>query len=123
MGRIGRLPEAKKGSELAEQIKEKLGCPQLSLSLPEKRIERLALLGGSGGGEWKDALSAGADGYLTGEAGHHHLLDAGENALCLFAAGHDYTERPVCHTLKKKVEELLPEVRVEIYDKIAVSRL
>ncbi len=123
MGRIGRLPEAKKGSELAEQIKEQLGCPQLTLSLPQKRIERLALLGGSGGGEWKDALLAGADGYLTGEASHHHLLDAGENALCLFAAGHDYTERPVCHTLKAAVEALLPEVRVEIYDQIAISRL
>ena len=122
MGRIGRLPEEKSAKELAEEIKEKLGCPQLSLSLPQKRVARLALLGGSGGSEWKDALAAGADGYLTGEAGHHHLLDAGENALCLFAAGHDYTELPVCRALKRRVDGLLQGAKVDVYQKIAISR-
>ena len=123
MGRIGALKEPTSGEELAKAVKEKLGSEAVRLVLPKKAVKKVALLGGSGGSNFKDALAAGADAMITGEASHHQLLDAAEAGLCLIAAGHDYTERPVVGALAAAVENADPAIEVFRLDRIAVGTL
>ena len=117
MGRIGTLPEALSGEEFAAILKEKLGVGAVFCNLPDKRIKKVALLGGSGGAEWKDAQKAGADCYVTGEAGYHHQLDAAEQGLCIMVCGHDHTEKAVCRRIKEDLLALCPSLQVDIFEK------
>lgn len=115
MGRIGKLPKALSTEELASKVKAVLGCKSLRLTLDRKDIQWLAVLGGSGGDAYKEALAAGADGYLTGEAGYHEMLDAADQGLCMVVAGHDYTENPAAGALGRNVKELLPSAEVLLH--------
>lgn len=123
MGRIGKLPKAFSAKELAEKVKAVLGCKSLRLTLDRKEIRRLAVLGGSGGDAFKEALAAGADGYLTGEAGYHEMLDAADRGLCMVVAGHDYTENPAAEALGRQIKELLPSAEVLLHREERISTL
>ena len=50
-------------------------------------------------------MAAGADTYLSGTLGYHDLVDAPENGMNLVAAGHYYTEAPVCDVLRAWIGE------------------
>ena len=52
-----------------------------------KPVQRLAVISGAGGSLFDDALAMGADCLLTGEANHHHAIDAKRLGLSLIAAG------------------------------------
>jgi putative NIF3 family GTP cyclohydrolase 1 type 2 len=60
-----------------------------------KPVRRLAVISGAGGSLFAEAIAEGADCLLTGEANHHHALDAKRLGLSLIAAGHYATEFPV----------------------------
>mgnify|MGYP000550311611 CR=1 FL=1 len=60
-----------------------------------KPVKRLAVISGAGGSLFADAIAMGADCLLTGEANHHHAIDAKRLGLSLIAAGHYATEFPV----------------------------
>ena len=48
---------------------------------PDGRVERVAVLGGSGGGYLGAAAAAGVDAYVTADLRHHPASDAREEAL------------------------------------------
>ena len=123
MGRIGALPAEISGAELAAFVKDRLGCPALRAVCPEKRVRTVALMGGSGGSDFKNALAAGADAFITGEASHHNLLDAADLGLCLIAAGHDYTERAVARSLCATVNEIDPSIELCCYDRVVIETM
>ena len=75
-GVIGELPVERDALELLAEIKGKFGVGCLRYSpLPGKKIKRVALCSGAGGGFAQAAMSAGADLYLTGEARYHDLFN------------------------------------------------
>jgi dinuclear metal center YbgI/SA1388 family protein len=117
MGRVGKLQEPLSGREFSAFLKERLGASAVFCNLPEKRVSTVAVLGGSGGDCYKDALLAGADCYVTGEASYHRQLDAAEAGLCLILCGHDLTEQPVLLGVKELLLTLCPEVQVDIFEK------
>lgn len=121
MGRIGELPRAMTGDELALYIKERLGAPYVNYNGANNKILRLAVLGGAGEDEISAAAAVGADAYLTGELGHHSLTDAGDFGITLFEAGHHYTEFPVCKALESVVNKEFPDIHTEIYNSIAIK--
>lgn len=123
MGRIGDLQKEMTGRELGERVKEELGCVSLRLTCPEKRVKRLAVLGGAGGEFFENALRAGADAFLTGEARYHEMLGSAERGLCLLAAGHDFTEMPGVKRLVAAVQELSPGAEAEFFGKTGVFPL
>ena len=55
----------------------------------------------------------GADCLLTGEANHHHALDAKRLGLSLIAAGHYATEFPVTAAVAAALRAALPELEPE----------
>ncbi|MBQ8399269.1 MAG: Nif3-like dinuclear metal center hexameric protein [Clostridia bacterium] len=117
MGRMGKFEEPMDGRALAALLKEKLGCTAISAGCPDKKIKKLAVLGGSGGEEWKSVRALGADGSLTGEAKYHDQCDAAEAGLCMLVAGHDYTEKPVCVSLLQELGTICPDVQADVFEK------
>ena len=59
-------------------------------------------MGGSGDGMCANAVSSGADAFVTGEIGYHTRLDYGESIL-LVDAGHRSTELPVLEKIAEYI--------------------
>lgn len=116
IGRIGTLAEPMSAEALAATVADRLNATAVTLSDAGKSVRRVAVLGGGGGDFMLDALLAGADAYVTGDAAHHHLVDAPERGISLIVAGHYHTEAPVLDALLDLLDELLPEAHVYTID-------
>jgi len=79
-------------------------------------ISRVACLGGSGSDYIEAARNAGAQALVTGEAKHHHFLEARAADFMLVEAGHYDTEivfvDAVRTALQKAFDELQYNVRI-----------
>lgn len=78
LGRIGNLPAPMTLRDFADVVARAL--PETAQGVrvagdPTKLIERVAVLGGSGGSMLNDAAAAGADAYVTSDLKHHDMLD------------------------------------------------
>jgi dinuclear metal center YbgI/SA1388 family protein len=114
LGRVGTLSEPVSLEDFCARVSERLGTDCLSLAGSAREIRTVAVMGGSGGKYWPAANAAGADVYLTGEAGHHDALDASEAGLALLDAGHFATERPVLPCIKAYLEHSVPGLAVTV---------
>jgi dinuclear metal center YbgI/SA1388 family protein len=118
VGRVGRLKRPIQFSELLLHVEEKLDTKALAWGNPDKIIKKLAVVGGSGGSEWKDAQASGADALLTGEVKHHIAVEASDRGLGVIAAGHYATEQPGCAFLLDRLKESLPEIEWKLFTPI-----
>jgi hypothetical protein len=127
--RVGELPEEMDAVEFINMLKERLSSGRdekeahIALCPAGKRVKRVALVGGGGGGEIGLASSVGADTYITGELKHHERLSATDLGMNLVCAGHFFTENPVCEFLKKTVEEICPDASAEVIFSNAVIEI
>ena len=82
-------------------VKKKLGVETVRVSNYEldKKIKKVAVLGGSGGDFVQSVVEMNCDAFVTGEASYHHAQLAYENNLLLIVAGHFETENPVIDML------------------------
>jgi dinuclear metal center YbgI/SA1388 family protein len=93
LGRVGRLPAPARLHELVERLGRGLPAPGLRWAGdPERSVERVAVLGGSGGEEVAAAVDAGAEVYVTGDLKHHQVLDALAAGMACIDATHAATE-------------------------------
>ena len=89
------------------------GGPGLGIGGPlsgrsgSRRLERVAVLGGSGGDFLAQAAGAGAQMYITGEAGHHAGQQAADLGICLLLLGHYETENPVVKPWARRLARML----------------
>ena len=116
IGRIGTLPVPTSATAFAETVKAVLGAECVLLSDAGREVKRVAILGGSGSDDVSAAREAGADTYLSGELGHHHLTDCPEFGMNLIAAGHFYTENPVCDAIRGMLLDIDPTLTVDVAD-------
>ncbi len=130
IGRIGILKEPAFLDEFAHTVKTALSIPETIGGTYIEHIEpgacpvtfvgcgkpvyRVAVLGGAGEDDIAAAVSAGADTYVTGEIGYHTFSDAPYGDINLIAAGHYFTEFPVCVYLCNIAASLCPGVPVHI---------
>ena len=114
IGRIGTLNKTMALAEFAALVKRATGAEQVLVSDAGRSVYRVAVLGGSGSDDVKAAERAGADTYLSGELKHNWLTDAPERGMNLVAAGHFYTENPVCARLRGLIREADGKVQVDI---------
>ncbi|MGH3087231.1 MAG: Nif3-like dinuclear metal center hexameric protein [Rubrobacteraceae bacterium] len=107
-GRVGSLDTALSPEGLAEHVSEKLGFPArlVADSKPKREIERVAVLGGSGGSFIRQAAASGADAYVTGDLDYHDCLLAESLGLAAIDAGHAATELPALEPLAKRLAGL-----------------
>lgn len=111
LGRIGRLAGPMAPEQFAQYCAKALGAP-VQLADGQRPISVVALVGGAGKEFLPDAIAAGADCFVTGEAGHHVALDALAAGLSLVTAGHWATEHPVVPYLAGKLRERFAGTKV-----------
>ena len=120
-GRVGEI-ELNSVKGLAYQVQKELASrcnlpengPAVQIKLVDngRMVKRLAVISGAGGSLFEEAIAVGADCLLTGEANHHHAIDAKRLGLSLIAAGHYATEFPVTAAVAEKLRAALPELEV-----------
>ena len=108
----GRAYQVQK--ELASRCNLPENGPAVQIKLVDngRMVKRLAVISGAGGSLFEEAIAVGADCLLTGEANHHHAIDAKRLGLSLIAAGHYATEFPVTAAVAEKLRAALPELEV-----------
>ena len=106
-GRVGRLPERLSPQEFADHVSESLGFPVRLVSDPEpgRAVQRVAVLGGSGGSFIGQAAASGADAYVTGDLSYHNALLAESSGLVAVDAGHAPTELPSLAPLARRLAQ------------------
>jgi dinuclear metal center YbgI/SA1388 family protein len=112
-GRLGTLPERLTAEELGEHVSESLGFPSRVVANSGRRIEAVAVLGGSGGSFVPEAAASGAHAYVTGDVDYHDALLAESLGLTVIDAGHAATELPSLEPLALRLVEMV-DVPVEV---------
>jgi len=75
LGCTGYFPIPMTGMEALQYVKEKFGLQVVRSSRPlETPIEKVALMGGSGGSEIAAAIRSGAQLYITADISYHHFF-------------------------------------------------
>ena len=93
LGMIGELPEAMDEKEFLQMVKLKMKAEGIRHStFLNKKIKKVAVLGGSGSEAIGKAIQAGADAFLTADLKYHQFYQA-ENQLLLADIGHFESER------------------------------
>jgi len=114
IGRIGSLPQTMTLEECASYIKEKCALPSLQVfGSRTRRVKRIALVPGSGKSYIKQAISQGAEVFLTGDVGHHEGLDATEQNLAVIDAGHFGLEKIFSSYMEEVLRRELPGVKIQ----------
>ncbi|MGB3682441.1 MAG: Nif3-like dinuclear metal center hexameric protein [Rubrobacteraceae bacterium] len=113
-GRIGTLPQPLRPEELCGRVTDLLGFPARLVADPSpgRRIERVAVLGGSGG-SFIPEVAGRADAYVTGDLDYHDALLAESLGLTAIDAGHAATELPSLEPLARRLSKLV-DVPVEV---------
>lgn len=95
--------------KLAEHIKSSLGC-NVRYVAGNTPINRVLVCSGSGGDYLFDALQNGFDALITADVKHHLFVEAANNGISLFDAGHYHTEdivvHPLCDTISQKFSDI-----------------
>lgn len=116
IGRYGELPGHISLDSFLEAVKYKLNCNGLRYHDAGRPVKRVAVLGGSGGGELRRATERKCDTFVTADIRYDVFLAAKEEGLNLIDADHFCTENVICSTLKRWLEEAFMDVKVLISD-------
>lgn len=113
-GRIGTLPQPLNSEELRGRVSDLLGFPARLVADPSpgRRLERVAVLGGSGG-TFIPEVAGRAEAYVTGDLDYHDALLAESLGLTAIDAGHAATELPSLAPLARRLSELV-DIPVEV---------
>ena len=111
--RCGNVPEQALDTFLAT-VKEKLHCDGLRYVDGGKPVRKVAVGGGSCGGDLLDAYRAGCDTFVTADIKYNQFWDAHDLGMNIIDAGHFCTENPVCAYLAEKIAAAFPDVEVKI---------
>ena len=113
MGRIGYV-EPCSIEKFARSVKEKLSSPAILFS-GNRKVHKVALLGGDGKDFVGAAIAEGADTYLTGRISYNITLMAEELGINLIEAGHYYTEKHIASFYAECIRKFCPEASCRIF--------
>ncbi len=110
--------------EYAKYVKKCLNCSYVKLYCNNENriIKRVAFCGGSGSEFVIDAVSMGADVFITGDIKYHQAQNALKNNLCVIDAGHYNTENHILKKLKT-VLETIKQLEIVILDRNTVEEI
>jgi dinuclear metal center YbgI/SA1388 family protein len=112
-GRLGKLPRPTPLGELARTAGERLHAAALTFVGDAARpVERMAIACGAGGSLLEDALTGGAEVFLTGEMRFHDCLRAQAQGAGVILPGHYATERFAMEALARSLQTQFPELHV-----------
>ena len=107
LGMLGTFEEPMEEEAFLKLVKDKMIAGGIRHSaFTNKKIKKVAVLGGSGSYAIKNAIMAGADAFLTADLKYHQFYEA-ENQLLLTDIGHfeseRYTKNYIVDYLRKKI--------------------
>jgi len=107
LGMVGELENEMDEKDFLHFVKDKMLAEGIRHSeFLNKKIKKVAVLGGSGSFAIKNAIMAGADAFLTADLKYHQFYEA-ENKLLLADIGHfeseRYTKNYIVDYLRKKI--------------------
>lgn len=105
--RMGEVDEMS-ANDFASLVKIKLNN-SVKFTDSGKTVKKVAVCGGAGGEYIREAINAGCDTFITGEAKHHEYLDAKRLNINLLVAGHFSTEKIVLESLCDKLLKAFPK--------------
>ena len=108
---IGELDCEMTARDFALNVKTSLGCGGLRLTMPDKKVKKVALCSGSGGDLAPLAASLGADVLLTGEIKHHQILDANSAGIAVIDAGHFRSEDVVIAPFTERLNNRFNDIK------------
>jgi dinuclear metal center YbgI/SA1388 family protein len=108
-GRCGLLPEPVSLQSLIETVSSLLSATSVQLTGdPDRLVTSIAIACGSAAEFLPDAVRAGCDVLLTGEARFHAFLEARTGPTALVTLGHFATERPAVERLATILSDRFP---------------
>ena len=113
-GLIGELESSMMPEAFAEYVKKTLSCGGVSYTEGKSSVKTVAVGCGAGSYMLFDAISAGADGFVTGESKHHELLAAKEAGITMVTAGHFNTEAHAMEPLAATLKKAFPDVQFQM---------
>lgn len=94
MGRIGNLAQAMEPEAFLRFVYQRLDVTAVRCCGPmPARVQRVAVMGGSGASFMDAAHAAGADAFITGDLDFHEAIHSNDLRLWTIDAGHFATER------------------------------
>jgi dinuclear metal center YbgI/SA1388 family protein len=108
IGRVGTYPGDL--DDLIEHIRRGLGNGIRVAGHVESGSIRVAVLAGSGGSFINDAAAAGANVFVTGDLGHHQMVQALDRGIVAIDVGHATSEQPGVKALLDHVGKMHPNV-------------
>ncbi|BAC13896.1 hypothetical conserved protein [Oceanobacillus iheyensis HTE831] len=107
IGRIGNLTEPTTLDSFIKTVKTQFQLEGIRISgNKDKKIKRVAILGGSGEKYVSHAMRKKADVYITGDMTFHIAQDAAEMGLTVIDAGH-YIEKVMKYYTKQKLAQTM----------------
>ena len=114
IGRVGELPESVPLSVFLQNTKDALSVSGLRYVDTGKPVRRVAVCGGSGGGELHLAQTAGCDTYVTADIKYDPFLESKHLGINLIDAGHFSTENVVIPVLRDWITSAFPALQVTV---------
>lgn len=112
IGMVGELENEISEEEFFKYLKEKMNTEMIRHSkLLNKKIKRIAVLGGSGSFAIADAKRAEADVFVTADLKYHNFFEA-ENQILLADIGHFESEQFTKNLLTAYLSEKFPNFAV-----------
>ena len=107
LGCIGEFPAPMTGQEALRYVQQKFGLRVIKSSKPlETPITRVALLGGSGGGEIAQARAKGAQLYITADISYHSFFTP--EGFMLMDVGHFESEVEIVDIFVAQIRKKFP---------------
>lgn len=116
-GRVGVLRRPTDMSSYLEKVKSSLKTNGLRYYDSGNPVNKIAVVGGSGGSYLEQAFSAGCDTIITADVKYDVFLRAKELGMNIIDGDHFCTENVVVPVLRRVLEFGIPEVEVVISEK------
>jgi len=115
LGAVGNLAGPEEAATFFDRVKRVLDAPSARAVVPDAagRVRRVAVLGGSGGGE-VSRIPEDVDAYVTGDLGYHDAMTARDRNLLVVDAGHHATEAPVLEVIARRIGDAFPALPVTV---------
>lgn len=110
-GLIGDLQEPMEAMNFLKHLKIKMNTASIRYTEVDKPIRKVALCGGAGSFLLRQAISAGADAYVSADFKYHEFFDA-ENKVMIADIGHYESEFFTKELLKEIILEKFPTFAV-----------
>ncbi len=115
LGVIGSVRETT-DREFVIKAKALLGATKADAVLFDKKVTRVAVVGGDGEHYIPYAQEAGADLYISGRLSYNDMTDAHAYGMSMAALGHFETENPVLDKLEKMIKDIVPSIITEKFN-------